>query len=106
MGSAEERHKAVARHTLEEICTGGGLDSAVDCYREDFLDHVNALDFQGLAGGKQLVALYRQMFPALGIAVENQIAEGDRVATRWTMHGPTAEGRDVSLHGITISRFV
>jgi predicted ester cyclase len=46
------------------------------------------------------------MFPQLEITVEDQIAEGDRVATRWTMRGTTGDRRDVELPGITISRFV
>jgi predicted ester cyclase len=106
MASSEERHKAKARRALEEICTGGDLDSAAECYRDDFLDHVNALEFSGLDGVRQSVALYRQMFPELEIAIDDQIAEGDRVATRWTMKGVTAEAREVELPGMTISRFV
>jgi predicted ester cyclase len=105
MARAEEAHKATARRALEEICTGGDLDHVAECYREDFCDHVNALDFQGLDGVRQSVSLYRQMFPELEIAVEDQIAEDDRVATRWTMTGVTADGREVTLPGITISRF-
>jgi predicted ester cyclase len=104
MATAEE-HKRTARHALERVCSGGKPDDAARCYREDFLDHVNGLEFTGLDGVEQSVSLYRQMFPRLDVAVEDQIAEGDRVATRWTMRGTTAEGRDVKLPGITISRF-
>ncbi|MGH2989245.1 MAG: ester cyclase [Microbacterium sp.] len=104
MGSAEE-HKATARRALERVCTGGEPDDASRCYREDFVDHVNGLEFSGLEGVEESVSLYRQMFPRLEIAVEDQIAEGDRVATRWTMRGATAEGHEVELPGITISRF-
>jgi predicted ester cyclase len=88
------------------VCTSGEPGDAARCYREDFLDHVNGLEFSGLEGVEQSVSLYRQIFPRLEIAVEDQIAEGDRVATRWTMRGTTAEGSDVELPGITISRFV
>jgi predicted ester cyclase len=104
MATAEE-HKQTARRALERVCSGGEPDDAARCYREDFLDHVNGLEFTGLDGVEQSVSLYRQMFPRLDVAVEDQIAEGDRVATRWTMRGTTAEGRDVKLPGITISRF-
>ena len=104
MASTED-HKATARRALEEICTGGDLDSAAECYREDFRDHVNALEFSGLDGVRQSVALYRQMFPALEITIDDQIAEGDRVATRWRMKGLTADARQVELPGMTISRF-
>jgi predicted ester cyclase len=105
MGTTEE-HKRTARSALGRVCSGGEPDDAARRYREDFLDHVNGLEFSGLEGVEQSVSLYRQMFPELEIAVEDQIAEGDRVATRWTMRGTTAEGHDVELRGITISRFV
>jgi predicted ester cyclase len=104
MGTAEQ-HKHTARRALERVCAGGEPDDAARCYREDFLDHVNGLEFSGLEGVEQSVSLYRQMFPRLEIAVEDQIAEGDRVATRWTMRGTTEEGQEVELPGITISRF-
>ncbi len=106
MESSEERHKTTARRALEEICIGADLDSAAECYREDFVDHVNAIEFRGLDGVRQSVALYRETFPALEIAIDDQVAEADRVATRWIMKGVTAEGREVEISGMTISRFV
>ena len=36
--------------------------------------------------------------------VEDQTTDGDRVTSRWTLHG-THKGRAVTLPGITISRF-
>jgi ubiquinone/menaquinone biosynthesis C-methylase UbiE len=50
------------------------------------------------------VALYLALFPDLRFDVEDQVTEGDKVASRWTLHG-THEGREVELRGIVISRF-
>ena len=36
--------------------------------------------------------------------VEDQTTDGDRVTSRWTLHG-NHKGRAVTLPGITISRF-
>jgi predicted ester cyclase len=99
-------HKETARRALERVCTGDELDRAGECYREDFLDHVNALEFRGLDGVRESVSLYRQTFAELRITVDDQIAEGDRVANRWTMQGKTDDGRQIELPGVTISRFV
>jgi predicted ester cyclase len=44
------------------------------------------------------------VFADLEINVEDQITEGDRVVSRWTLRG-THRSRRVSLPGITISRF-
>ena len=93
-----------ARAALEEVCARGDLARARELYAEDFVDHVNALDFHGHEGIANSVALYRAVFPDLRIVVEDQTADGDRVTSRWTLHG-NHKGRAVTLPGITISRF-
>ena len=55
-------------------------------------------------GIAESVALYRAVFPDLAIRVEDQVAEGERVVSHWTLEG-THHGRRVTLPGITISRF-
>jgi hypothetical protein len=49
-------------------------------------------------------ALYRAILPDLEIRVLDQTTDGNRVTSRWTLHG-THKGRAVTLPGITISRF-
>ena len=68
------------------------------------MDHVNALEFHGQAGIARSVALYRAIFPDLQIRVVDQTTDGDRVTSRWELHG-THKGRTVTLPGITLSRF-
>jgi predicted ester cyclase len=75
-----------------------------DVYHPDFIDHVNALEYRGHEGARQSVALYKELFPDLRFVVEDQVSEGDRVASRWTLYG-THRGRKVTLSGIVISRF-
>jgi predicted ester cyclase len=93
-----------ARAALEQVCARGDLARARELYAEDFVDHVNALDFYGQDGIAKSVALYRAVFPDLQIRVEEQTVDGDRVTSRWTLRG-THKGRTVTLPGITISRF-
>jgi predicted ester cyclase len=50
------------------------------------------------------VALYLELFDDLRFEVTDQVSEGDRVASRWTLCG-THRGRAVRLTGIVISRF-
>ncbi|MGH2796734.1 MAG: ester cyclase, partial [Thermoleophilaceae bacterium] len=76
---------------------------APECYAEDFVDHVNRLEFRGLDGVRRSTALYQALFADLRIEVVDQVAEADRVASRWVMRG-TNRGREVELTGITISR--
>ena len=93
-----------ARQALEEVCARGDLVRARELYAEDFLDHVNDLEFRGQEGIAKSVALYAAIFPDLEIRVDDQVTEGDRVTSRWTLRG-THRGRRVELMGITISRF-
>ena len=62
---------------------------------------------------KRFVGEFRSAFPDFHTTIEDQIAEDDKVATRWTMRGthegefrgiaPT--GRQISVTGIGIFRF-
>lgn len=102
MTRQSERQKAVARAVFE-VWNSGALDLldaliSVDVVHHDPLDP-NAAD--GLGGMKRTIAAVRKRFPAMHLSVEDQLADGDRVATRWT--GQLAVGRSVS--GITIDRY-
>jgi predicted ester cyclase len=93
-----------ARTALEQVCARGDLERARELYADDFVDHVNALEFRGQEGIARSVAMYRAMFPDLRIDVVDQVADRDRVVSRWVLNG-THRGRRVRLPGITISRF-
>jgi ubiquinone/menaquinone biosynthesis C-methylase UbiE/predicted ester cyclase len=95
---------ATARRAIEEVCSGRDLDSIASVYHPDFVDHVNRLEYRGHDGARRSVALYLELFPDLRFEVDDQVSEGDRVATRWTLRG-THRGRSVELCGIVISRF-
>jgi ketosteroid isomerase-like protein len=92
-----------ARGALQIVCSGQ-LNRVADYYDEEFVDHVNAMLHRGHAGARESVSFYLSLFHGLGFEIDDQVTEGDRVATRWTMHG-TYRGRAVALHGIVISRF-
>ena len=56
--------------------------------------------------------MYRTAFPDMRLTVEQQIAEGDLVVTRWTargthrgeLFGAAPTNKQVTVQGITISR--
>ena len=97
-------NRARARQAIEHVCSGRDLSLVPELYDEGFVDHVNDMTFEGLAGVRESVGMYRAIFPDLSFEVDEQVSEGDRVASRWTLHG-TYRGRTVALQGITISRF-
>jgi ubiquinone/menaquinone biosynthesis C-methylase UbiE/predicted ester cyclase len=93
-----------ARRAIEEVCSGRHLDEIPRLYHPDFVDHVNRLTYRGHDGARRSVAFYLELFPDLRLQVDEQVSEGDRVASRWTLRG-THRGRRVELRGIVISRF-
>ena len=94
--------REIARTALERVCSRADFGLAPECYAEDFVDHVNGLEFRGLEGVDRSTALYQALFDDIRIDVVHQVAEGDKVASRWVMSG-TNRGREVELTGITIS---
>jgi steroid delta-isomerase-like uncharacterized protein len=111
--SAEE-NKAVARRWFEELFNQGNLEVADEIIAPDHVNHDPTLPDipPGPEGQKQVVNLYRSAFTNAHINVEDQIAEGDRVVTRWTgsgthqgeFMGVAPTGNQVTVTGITINR--
>jgi predicted ester cyclase len=97
----------LARHAkaaLERVCSGADLDPASRYYSPEFVDHVNDLEFRGLDGAQQSVAMYKQVLANLEIRVHEQVVEGNRVTSRFIVTG-TSGRRHVRFGGMTISRF-
>ena len=92
-----------AKGALERVCSGTGIDPSSRYYSPAFVDHVNNLEFHGLAGVQQSVDLYTSVLSDIQITVEEQLVDGNRVTSRFVVAG-TNHGRRVSFNGITISR--
>lgn len=88
-----EENKAVVRRMIEEIFNQGNLDATEEIVAQDHVHHDPAMpeEGHGIEDFKQFVGLYRLAFPDLHVQIEDQFAEADRVATRWTATG-THEG--------------
>ena len=98
-----DENREVARTALEQVCSSGDMTLAPQCYAEDFADHVGRLEYHGLEGVRRSTALYRALFDDLTFEVVDQVAEGDRVASRFVLSGVN-RGRRVRMWGIVISR--
>jgi predicted ester cyclase len=95
----------LARHALEQVCSGSDASAAVGVYSPDFHDHVNAREYHGHEGIRQSLGLYQLVFSDgdLRIRVEDQVGEGERVVSRWVAEGHN-RGRPIRIWGIVISR--
>ena len=88
-----EENKAVIRRFLKDFFEGGNLELVDELFAPDYVLHDPAVpgEVRGPEGIKQFVSMYRSAYPDTHFTVEDQIAEGDRVVTRWTGQG-THEG--------------
>ena len=110
-----EANKALILEVFEEVWNQGNLARIDDLFAPEYVRHGVAADLPlGPAGEKQHRTAFRQAFPDLVIAAEEMIAEGDRVAVRYTWCGtyqgtwpgiPEA-GIPVTMTGIGIHRVV
>jgi predicted ester cyclase len=101
MTTTEHDYETRARQAIEIVCSGD-LSRMEEFYSPHFVDHVNDMTFHGYEGGRESLAFYKRLFKDYRMGVEEQVTEGNRVASRWTMNG-TYHGRKVLLRGITIS---
>ena len=109
-----EENKAVLRRLYEEVWSQGNLATVDELLAADYVLHDPAHLVRGPEGFKAYVSAFRAAFPDLHAKVEDQIAEGDMAAMRFTARGthkgefqgipPT--GKQITLSGINIQRFV
>jgi steroid delta-isomerase-like uncharacterized protein len=82
-----EQNKTLVRRVIEEVYNQGNLAVVDELAASDLLIHTPSQEIRGREGAKQYVAALRTGFPDLHITIEDQVAEGDRVVTRWTARG-------------------
>lgn len=109
-----EQNKSVERRLLEEVYGQGKLEVIDELVASDFVGHGTAADGgdQGRDAYKQSVVEMRGAFPDLQLTVEDQIAEGDKVVTRWrarethagTFQGVPPTGKLGEISGTIIDR--
>ena len=111
-----EANKALVRREFEEMFSrGGNLDAAEEFYASGYVLHEPAFgDVRGIEDARRFAATYRAAFPDLVNSIEDQVADEDKVVTRFrargTHEGETedfgpATGNRVEITGITIDRF-
>jgi steroid delta-isomerase-like uncharacterized protein len=109
--SISEENKALARRSWE-IINQHNPDLMDEMYTPDFVWHEPDQDIHGSEEAKQFVSTFLEAFPDLQVSVEDEIAEDDKVVTRWTIRG-THQGalmgiapteKQIELKGITIHR--
>ncbi|MHA2064892.1 MAG: ester cyclase [Candidatus Thorarchaeota archaeon] len=110
-----QENKDIVRRINDEVWGKGNLVIVDDLYTTNYVDH-NPMpgmtpDREGL---KQSVNIMRAAFPDLQTRTEDLVAEGDKVASRWTAIGThkgefmgiAPSSKQVTVTGMQISRIV
>jgi steroid delta-isomerase-like uncharacterized protein len=108
-----QNNSDIVRRFITEVLNGGNIDSAGEFFRDDMVEQVPFPgQGPGLSGLKDVLRGMRTAFPDMQWTIEEQIAEGGKVVTRfeWTgthrgdFLGVPATGRSVKVWGIVIDR--
>lgn len=105
--------KETVRLFVDEVLNRGNIDACAKYFHDDMVEQV-PLPGQGhgIDGLKTVLRGFRAAFPDMRWTLEEQIAEGDKVTSRFewtgTHRGPflgvPATGRPVKVWGIVIDR--
>jgi steroid delta-isomerase-like uncharacterized protein len=111
--STTENNKAVIAKFLDEVINQNRMERANDLVVEDFVE-LDPLpgQRQGREGLKEVLGMMRAAFPDMHWAVEEMVAEGDSVVTRFTWTGThrgvflgvAATGKSVVVKGVVIDQ--
>jgi steroid delta-isomerase-like uncharacterized protein len=106
--------KKIVRLLFEEPWKGN-MDVVDEYIAPRFVGHDPAEPepIRGPQGFKAQIEKYLAAFPDARFTIDDQFAEGDRVATRWTARGThqgelagiSPTGKEVTVTGLTFSRF-
>jgi steroid delta-isomerase-like uncharacterized protein len=111
-----EENKALVRRWFEEVWNKGRADAIPEMFDKDGVAHGLADDpahpLRGPEGFLPFHAQFREAFPDIEVVVEDQIAEGDLVATRCSVRGKhagdslgfAATHSPVEFTGVSITR--
>ena len=109
-----EDNKAHIREFIDRVLTADEIDATGDYFHDDMVEEV-PLPGQGpgLEGLKETLTRIRQAFPDMHWSIEEQMAEDNRVLTRFLWSGThqgeffgiPATNRVVRVWGMVIDRF-
>ena len=116
MNNVSEFNKLRIQLFIEAVLNEGQLELIDELIAADFVGHIPCADPEvtGPAGVRRLVSRHRRAHPGLYVKIEDQIAEEDRVVTRWhatvparAAQAPLAPaGRTACYAGISITRLL
>lgn len=117
MSTREAQNKTTAGRWFSDIITQGKLAVADEIFAADHVIHDPHAPPGGWPNGpegpKMVATVFGGGFSDWNITLEDQIAEGDRVATRWTASAKNTgsvldlppTGKTIRVTGVNVARF-
>ena len=99
--SARERNKAIAHRYFDELLNKGNLGALDTIVAPDVVFRNPPAVVRGIDEFRKLIAGLRAAFPDLNFTLEDEIVDGNKVATRWVMRGTTGD-RKMDVSGMDI----
>src|SRR5271169_6862202 len=109
-----EHNKAIVRRLVEELWNKGNLSVADELFAPNYEHHDSSTLVFGRVPEreKKRATLYRTAFPDIRLTIEDIIAEGETVMTRWSCRGThkgdlsgiAATGKQFTISGMTVAR--
>jgi predicted ester cyclase len=109
-----DRNKARVREFVDRVLVGGDIEATGDYFERDMVEEMPFPgQGPGLDGLKETLIRIRSAFPDSNWTVEEQIAEGDKVLSRFVWSGThqgeflgiPATHRPMQVWGVVIDRF-
>jgi steroid delta-isomerase-like uncharacterized protein len=108
-----QENKKIAERFIDEVWRQGQLDKIDELFAPDYVDHSFGPQPAGREDLKQFVAMFRQAFQDLEYDLQQVLSDGDRIASRDTVHathkgefmGIPATGKRVSVSAMHFLRF-
>src|SRR2546422_11648258 len=109
-----DTNKNVVRRLFDEVWNKGYLPVADQLFAQNYSHHDSSTpEFgRGPESEKKRATVYRTAFPDLRVTIEDIIAEGETVMSRWScrgthkgdLSGVAPTGRPFTISGMTVAR--
>lgn len=100
--STQEHNKAVVRDCFTQA-SAGNFDALPELVTDDYVLHPDGI--RGADGLAEMVQGHRDAILDLSVTIDDQFAEDEFVATRFTLRGHHVTDHDVEVTGLAVSRF-
>ncbi len=109
---SNDEHRRIVRRYYEEVFGQRNLATLDELFSPDFVGHSAAYGTYTIADIRRDIAREHETMPDDETIIEEQVAEGDRVVTRWryrwkhdqSVFGEPPSGQWIDMEGVHIDR--